>query len=87
MNATEAAAPHTNPTYTATVAQLRIAIEHAPASPGPIAADLLGWWTADGVYICSTCAGRIIARGCQLPRGVEAVWAGQPYGTCCTCGK
>ena len=84
MNAITETVAYTNDTYQATIQQLQSAISGAPANPGQIAADLLGWWTADGVYICAKCVGRIMARGCQLTRGAEPVWTGQPYGTCCT---
>lgn len=69
------------------VATLRRFIEHAPSNPGPLAADLRGWWTPEGNYVCNRCAGRIMARGCQLPRGSEPVWDTPPVmtGVCACC--
>ena len=66
---------------------LRDAAEHAPRDPGPMAPDLRGWWTPAGWYVCARCAGRIMARGCQLPRGAKPVWRSkpEPYGTCSVC--
>jgi hypothetical protein len=41
-------------------------IEHAPAEPPtPPVADLSGW-TGPDATVCSHCAGRILARGCDL---------------------
>ena len=62
------------------------AIEHAPQA-GKIAADLRGWWTPAGWYVCANCASRIVGRGCQLPKGSEPVWAdrAEPFGVCATC--
>jgi hypothetical protein len=66
---------------------LQRAIEGAPANPGRLASDLVGWWVADsGLYVCARCAGRIMARGCRFPEG-EPVWergVGSP-GVCCLC--
>lgn len=66
---------------------LRSAIDHAPQYAGDTADDLLGWWTADGWYVCAKCAGRIMARGCQLPSGSVPVWKdpAEPTGVCCCC--
>lgn len=44
-------------------------LEHAPASPGPLAPGLKGWSTPDLVTVCPTCAGRIM-----LPEGSEPLW-------------
>lgn len=70
-----------------TVSYLRTAIEHAPRDPGKLAPNLRGWFTPDGYYVCATCAGRIMARGCQLPRGSNPVWKDrpEPYGVCECC--
>jgi len=70
-----------------TVQYLRDAIEFAPKSPGKLVPDLRGWWTPDGYYVCSPCAGRIIARGCNLPRDSEPVWRDkpEPFGVCVCC--
>lgn len=75
-------------TRAATVEQLRRAIEHAPAEPGPRAPGLLGWWTPDRVFVCAHCTGRMIRRGCSIPRGSTAVWDGDTLdvpGACVTC--
>jgi hypothetical protein len=66
---------------------LKDAIEHAPKNPGKLAANLRGWWTPDGYYVCAACAGRIMARGCHLPNCSNPVWADkpEPYGVCCCC--
>lgn len=56
-----------------TIETLRRYLEHAPKDPGPIAPGLAGWNFPEG-QICSTCAGRIIARGCPLPPGSEPIW-------------
>lgn len=53
--------------------ELQRNIEYAPKEPTAVAAGLLGWY-ARGVFICSRCAGRIIARGCSIPRPCEAIW-------------
>lgn len=68
---------------------LKNALEYAPKSPGKQAANLRGWWTPLGWYLCAACAGRIMARGCGMPRGSEPVWTDrpEPYGTCVTCGE
>lgn len=68
-----------------TVLTLRRMLADAPADPGPIAPDLRGWWTVSGFYVCARCAGRIMARGCQLPAGCKPVWVDQPTGVCVTC--
>ena len=68
---------------------LKNAIDGAPLTPGRIAPDLRGWWTSDGYYLCASCAGRIMARGCKidLHGKAEPVWADLPvpYGVCVTC--
>ena len=50
-----------------TVSDLRSFIAHAPkAEANP---DIAGWWVAvegGDAYVCSHCAGRIMARGCHL---------------------
>lgn len=65
-------------------------IEHAPRDPGPLAGNIRGWWLPPGEYVCAHCAGRIMARGCQLPRGSEPAWSdGKPaqFGQCGLSGK
>ena len=66
---------------------LRRAIAHAPIDPGKMAPDLSGWFAGPDRqwYVCARCAGRIMARGCHLPRPAEPVWADQPRGVCCLC--
>ncbi len=72
-----------------TVDYFRNAIEHAPKVPtNRLAMSLLGWWTPAGHYLCAFCAGRIISRGCNLPRESEPVWTDHPekVGHCCCAG-
>lgn len=72
----------------AEVEYLRDAITYAPrlarSAPG-----LRGHWTPNGNYVCAECAGRIVARGCGLPRDSAAVWmdSPEPYGVCVCCGR
>jgi len=72
-----------------TVDLLRRFVEHAPlaASIPPAADDLLGWRVPPGLYVCATCAGRIMARGCSLPDGSAPHWrdSGGAAGACCCC--
>lgn len=74
---------------TETVTYLREAIAHAPKSPGDVAPGLLGWVTPDDHYVCAKCAGRIMARGCQIPRGSTPIWKDMPYESpdCVTCDQ
>lgn len=66
--------------------QILVAAEHAPKDPrSPIAAELHGWWTPEGWYVCARDAGRIMDRGCALPKGSTPAWRGEPYGVCCVC--
>lgn len=70
---------------------LREAIEFAPRQPRqPVAAGLVGWWCGEGWYLCASCAGRIMDRGCSLPshpQQPEPVWSDQPErkALCCLC--
>ena len=49
-------------------------LEHAPSITGPTNPDLAGW-NGRGVDICASCAGRILARGCDLRLIADtAVW-------------
>jgi hypothetical protein len=70
---------------------IRQALEHAPAQPAtPPPANLRGHWLKgdDGLYyVCSHCAGRMIARGVSLGRDAEPVWKDRPqaYGVCSGC--
>lgn len=60
----------------ATIEDLKRAVEHAPADPGPIADGLTGWKLGD-IFICAHCAGRIFGRGCGgLLSGAAPVWGG-----------
>lgn len=76
------------PESRAELAYLRTSIEYAPQNPGAIAPSLVGWWTNLGHWLCARCAGRIIARGCRLPKS-EAHWTDSsgPRGVCCCCGE
>ena len=78
-----------HPSNIETLDYLKKAIEYAPSDPGKLAENLRGWWTADNLYICAHCAGRIIDRACRLPNGVEPSWADRPskHGKCCLCSK
>ncbi|MGE3171790.1 MAG: hypothetical protein AB7O97_04140 [Planctomycetota bacterium] len=63
------------------------ALEGAPAQPpSPPPATLAGW-RRDGVEVCASCAGRILARlfGCGILRGWSAVSAPDAV-RCCGCG-
>ncbi len=62
--------------------QLANAPETAPANPA-----LKGWWIGAGYFVCSSCAGRLMARGCKLPAPTEPVWIepGMIFGDCCAC--
>jgi len=71
-----------------TLEYLQRAIEFAPRDPGHLSKELRGWITTDELFFCTFCGGRIIARGCALPRGVDPVWndkSGQQL--CCLCGE
>lgn len=59
-------------------------LEHAPASPGPLAPALKGWSLPPRGIVCPTCAGRIMARGCRLPEGSEPLWF-EPLTPCRLC--
>lgn len=62
------------------------AAEFAPETPrGPIAADLLGWWTPQGWFVCAKDAARIFERGCKLPTKSTATWKGDVVGVCLIC--
>lgn len=71
---------------TQTAEYLRRSAEYAPRTANH-ANGLRGWWTPDGTYICAADAARVMARGCMLPQGSEAVWADkpEPFGVCCVC--
>ena len=60
-----------------TIASLRGMLEHAPRDPGRIAPELRGWQTPDGVAVCARCAGRIMGRGCALPRESTPIFYGE----------
>lgn len=70
-----------------TAEYLRDAAKYAPKSPGQLAQNLRGWWTPAGWYVCATCAGRIMARGCAMPADITPVWKDkpEPYGVCAVC--
>ena len=74
-------------TQEAQLAYLREAIAGAPRTTRLGAPDLRGWWVGMGWYVCAACAGRIMDRGCALPRPDVAVWANrpEPFGVCCLC--
>lgn len=69
-----------------TLEYLETSLEHAPKSPGPLAPNLVGWSMDEGkLTICAHCAGRILARGCHLPRDSEPLWHGPVAIICCLC--
>ncbi len=68
-----------------TTEYLKTAIEHAPRDPGRLSPELRGWRTADGLFLCPVCAGRILARGCRLPQGTDPVWESDAAGDCVCC--
>lgn len=74
-----------NAQQTAELDNLRTAIEHAPTDPGTLSPELAGWTTPAGLFICPTCAGRIMGRGCRLPYGTDPVWKRQLSDTCAIC--
>lgn len=60
-----------------TIQYLKRAIEHAPKyhTYGQANDSLRGWTCGpEKVVICRECSGRIMQRGCQLPRPAEAIW-------------
>lgn len=70
---------------------IKLSLEHAPADPGPMNPDLIGWLTPEGNTLCAVCAARMIARGCHLPRNSEPIWRGHmpeesTKADCCGCG-
>ncbi len=71
----------------------RTFLEHAPAA-GPAAPGLIGFVDVLGHFICSTCSGRIMGRGCSLAGPATPVWFDSPCGgffqrldACDLCGK
>jgi hypothetical protein len=69
-----------------TPSQARTYLEHAPKDV-KVVDGLKGFWLKDGYYICSTCAARIMARGCGGFVGAEPVWNDEdkPFGVCVGC--
>lgn len=69
-------------------ARVRSALEHAPPT-GRTQPGLVGWWlgTNELWYLCAKCAGRIAARGAQIPQPATPVWADppEPRGVCQGC--
>ena len=68
-------------------------IEHAPP-PLPAAPGLIGFVDGLGHFLCSTCSGRIMARGCSMKGPVTPVWHHSPAGgfferldACDLCGE
>lgn len=61
------------------VNQLREQIEYAPRIPFAVAHSLAGWVTPQGVFVCASCAGRIMERGFRLPLLSFAVWKGEQH--------
>jgi hypothetical protein len=72
---------------TDTVEYLRSAAEYGPKNP-QVARGLRGWRTPADNYVCGACAGRILGRGCSIPRDSEPIWHGQgpAPADCCVCG-
>jgi len=65
---------------------LKMAIEHAPIEPGPIADGLIGW-TIEDLTICSRCASRLFGRGCGSHlKGAIPIWDDSGVVvSCCLC--
>lgn len=61
-------------TKTTEIEKLLSFLEHAPEHPGRVTQELAGWLTREGNRLCAHCAGRILARGCAIPFGAQAVW-------------
>ena len=57
-----------------TIEKYRQFIEHAPKDPRPGPRGLIGFTDRHDIFVCSTCAGRMFARGCQLDQPAIAVW-------------
>jgi len=77
-------------TYREFCEEVREILEYAPTNPGPVAPDLRGWWiplACGEAYLCSRCAGRMLARSFNLPRNADPVWrkSADPYGVCVGC--
>ena len=72
-----------------TIEYLRKMIDGAPVNTPQPAEHLRGWRVGpEQVYICANCAGRILARGGQLPKPALSVWDDMPDpGVCALCGK
>lgn len=67
-------------------ADMMSAIEFAPPATSG-APGLQGFFCpveGGDAYVCSPCAGRIMARGCALPGG-SPVWVNEPAGSCVCC--
>ena len=74
-------------TYQEAKKELKEWIEFAPRVTQPSPANLQGFWkqVEEGdLYICSTCAGKVLARGTGLPHAIP-VWVDEPRGVCITC--
>jgi len=66
-----------------TMTTLKTSLADSPKSAPPGPADLVGWRSGpESVYVCSECAGRIMARNCNLPSPAIPVWADGEAGTC-----
>lgn len=63
---------------------IREQLEYAPRAQ-PRTSTVVGWTTPLGNYLCVECAGRILARGCSLPRGSVALWEPATASSSC-CG-
>lgn len=67
------------------------ALEFAPKKFTPPPKGLRGYWVpgecGNLYYLCATCAGRMIARGCSIGRNAVPVWSNtpEPYGVCIGC--
>lgn len=73
---------------TATLETLKRFIEHAPpATKSAVAGWHCGTEQEGREAICGECAGRIMDRGCQLPRPAEPIWPRKAIEQCCICGK
>ncbi len=66
------------------VETLREWLKNCPQNVPPGPSDLSGY-VADGIEVCSACAGRLLARGCHLGAIVVPVWDQEV--SCEVCGN
>ena len=63
---------------------LRRALDGAPPAQPVMVPAIRGWLVGpEQVFICNSCAGRIMDRGCHLPNPAEPIWDVLPEGCDC----